>query len=134
MEKYKLTLNPSSGVTLQTAATSPWMFLAGRVINFAMTGFCVVVTPIYQAECAPPELRGMIASTLQFQIMFGSLIATLVNYGTQTMEGQASWMIPIGMWRCLNFRDISVTNYCQRSPIRRASDDHRITSSYARVP
>ena len=50
------------------------------------------------------------------------------------MEGQASWMIPIGMWSRLNFRDINVTDDCKGSPIRRASDYHRITSPYARVP
>ena len=83
------------GVTLQTSATTPAQFLLGRVINFAMTGFCIVVTPIYQAECAPAELRGLITATLQFQIVFGQLIASLVNYGTQGIHGDDSWRIPI---------------------------------------
>ncbi|KIM95344.1 hypothetical protein OIDMADRAFT_45246 [Oidiodendron maius Zn] len=85
------------GVTLQTSATTPEQFLIGRVINFAMTGFCIVVTPIYQAECAPAELRGLISATLQFQIGFGQLIASLVNFGTQKIVGDSSWRIPIGL-------------------------------------
>ena len=62
-----------------------------------MTGFCIVVTPIYQAECAPAELRGLISATLQFQIGFGQLIASLVNFGTQKIVGDSSWRIPIGI-------------------------------------
>ncbi|KAL5346941.1 hypothetical protein ACLOAV_008084 [Pseudogymnoascus australis] len=85
------------GVTLQTSATTASQFLLGRVINFAMTGFCVVVTPIYQAECAPAELRGLISATLQFQIAFGQLVASLVNFGTQSIKGDSSWRIPIGL-------------------------------------
>ncbi|KFX96367.1 hypothetical protein V490_03371 [Pseudogymnoascus sp. VKM F-3557] len=85
------------GVTLQTSATTAAQFLLGRVINFAMTGFCVVVTPIYQAECAPAELRGLISATIQFQIALGQLIASLVNFGTQNMKGDISWRIPIGL-------------------------------------
>lgn len=92
---WKLT-NSYSGVTLQTSATTASQFLLGRVINFAMTGFCVVVTPIYQAECAPAELRGLITANLQFQIAFGQLVASLVNFGTQNIKGDSSWRIPIG--------------------------------------
>ncbi|EEU36267.1 uncharacterized protein NECHADRAFT_87154 [Fusarium vanettenii 77-13-4] len=59
------------GVTLQTAAFSAAQFTVGRVVNFAMTGFCIVVVPIYQAECSPKELRGLMNSTIQMVIIFG---------------------------------------------------------------
>lgn len=57
----------------------------------------VVVVPIYQSETAPPELRGMFASTIQGMIILGQVIAACVAYGTQTMTGQAAWRIPIGL-------------------------------------
>lgn len=72
-------------------------FTVGRVINFAMTGMVIVVMPIYMGECSPPELRGLISSTLQFQISFGQLVASLVNLRTQTFTTDASWRIPIGL-------------------------------------
>ncbi|PWW78104.1 general substrate transporter [Tuber magnatum] len=72
-------------------------FTVGRVINFAMTGFTIVVVPIFQSECAPPALRGMISATLQLQIGFGQLVASLVNYGTKGMDGDVSWLIPTGL-------------------------------------
>jgi MFS transporter, SP family, sugar:H+ symporter len=84
-------------VTLQTSATTAAQFTVGRIINFAMTGFCIVVTPIYQSECAPAYLRGMISATIQFQISFGQTVASLINFGTQNMKGDKSWQIPIGL-------------------------------------
>ncbi|CAL5866682.1 uncharacterized protein PFLUO_LOCUS892 [Penicillium psychrofluorescens] len=85
------------GVTLQTSATTAAQFTLGRIINFGMTGFCIVVTPIYQAECSPPALRGLISSTVQFQITLGQLIASLVNLGTENITSNSSWQIPIGL-------------------------------------
>lgn len=85
------------GVTLQTAAFSAAQFTVGRVINFAMTGFCIVVVPIYQAECSPKELRGLMNSTIQMIIIFGQMIASLVNLGTKGIPSDASWRIPVGL-------------------------------------
>lgn len=94
LEDLELTL--IRGVTLQTSATTAAQFTLGRIINFGMTGFCIVVTPIYQAECSPPALRGLISSTVQFQIILGQLIASLVNLGTEKITSNSSWQIPIG--------------------------------------
>ncbi|KAG2420820.1 hypothetical protein HFD88_000434 [Aspergillus terreus] len=85
------------GVTLQTSATTAAQFTLGRIINFAMTGFCIVVTPIYQSECSPPALRGMISSTIQFQILLGQVISSLVNLGTSHMDTDSAWQIPVGL-------------------------------------
>ncbi|RSL41019.1 hypothetical protein CEP54_015945 [Fusarium duplospermum] len=85
------------GVTLQTAAFSAAQFTVGRVVNFAMTGFCIVVVPIYQAECSPKELRGLMNSTIQMVLIFGQTVASLVNLGTKGIPGDASWRIPVGL-------------------------------------
>ncbi|SPO00277.1 related to RGT2 - Sensor of high external glucose concentrations [Cephalotrichum gorgonifer] len=85
------------GVTLQTSATTVAQFTVGRIVNFTMTGFCIVVVPIYQAECSPPELRGLVNSTIQMMIIFGQTIASLVNFGTQHILSDASWQIPVGL-------------------------------------
>ncbi|RSL90416.1 hypothetical protein CEP52_014578 [Fusarium oligoseptatum] len=64
---------------------------------FAMTGFCIVVVPIYQAECSPKELRGLMNSTIQMVIIFGQTVASLVNLGTKGIPSDASWRIPVGL-------------------------------------
>ena len=57
----------------------------------------VVVVPIYQSETAPAELRGMFGCTIQFMIIFGQVIASLVTFGTQHMTSNAGWQIPLGL-------------------------------------
>ncbi|KAF1828562.1 general substrate transporter [Decorospora gaudefroyi] len=85
------------GATLQTSATTAAQFTIGRIIAYAMTGMAVVVVPIYQAETAPPELRGMFGCTIQFMIIFGQVVASLITYGTQNITSNAGWQIPIGL-------------------------------------
>lgn len=57
----------------------------------------IVVSPIYMGECSPPELRGLISSTIQFQIAFGQLVASLVNLRTQTSTTDTAWRLPTGL-------------------------------------
>lgn len=91
----KLTLG--SGVLLQTTATTAAQFTIGRFISFGMTGMTIVVVPIYLSETAPKVLRGMMTSTLQLMIIFGQVIASLVNFGTQHIPSDAGWRIPVGL-------------------------------------
>ena len=62
-----------------------------------MTGMTIVVVPIYQAETAPKALRGMMTSTLQLMIVGGQLVASLVTFGTQHIQSQRGWQIPVGL-------------------------------------
>lgn len=73
------------------------MFTIGRIVTFGMTGMAIVVVPIYQAETAPPVLRGMFASTIQLMIVLGQLVATCVTYGTKNIDSDAGWRIPIAL-------------------------------------
>ncbi|KAF9767006.1 hypothetical protein IL306_000482 [Fusarium sp. DS 682] len=85
------------GVLLQTTATTAAQFTIGRFISFAMTGMTIVVVPIYQAETAPKPLRGLITSSLQLMILLGSLVASIVTWGTSSMETNAAWHIPVAL-------------------------------------
>ncbi len=85
------------GVTLQTGATTTAQFTIGRIVNFAMTGFCIIVVPVYQAECTPPQLRGLTTSVIQMMIIVGQLVASLINLGTKSIPSDASWRIPVGL-------------------------------------
>lgn len=71
--------------------------MIGRIISgFAIGGLSVMV-PAYQGESAPTHVRGTIVSCYQLFITIGILIAQLVNFGTERIEGDASWRIPVGL-------------------------------------
>lgn len=57
----------------------------------------IVVVPIFQAEASPRVLRGMFGSTIQAMVLFGQVISTLVTYGTEKIQSNAGWHIPIGL-------------------------------------
>ena len=56
---------------------------------------CLV--PIYQAECAPKQIRGMIVSAFQFFVTVGLLIAAVVVDATKNRMDASSYQIPIGI-------------------------------------
>ncbi|KAF9888774.1 hypothetical protein FE257_008350 [Aspergillus nanangensis] len=85
------------GVTLQTSATTAVQFTLGRVITYVMTGFCLVIVPIYQAECSPATIRGLVSSAIQLQIVVGLIVASVVTLGTSDMNTDAAWQIPVGI-------------------------------------
>jgi SP family sugar:H+ symporter-like MFS transporter len=87
------------GNCLQIAAQYPYWYvlMIGRIISgFAIGGLSVMV-PAYQGESAPTHLRGAIVCCYQLFITIGILIAYLINFGTETIEGTASWRIPVGI-------------------------------------
>jgi predicted MFS family arabinose efflux permease len=46
------------GTRLQTRAQSPAYLFAGRIVGVIRIGMFSMVIPLYQAEIAPPHLRG----------------------------------------------------------------------------
>jgi MFS family permease len=59
------------GTCLQCAAHNPGMLFAGRIIGGVGIGMFSMVIPMYQAEIAPPELRGGLVSLQQLSITIG---------------------------------------------------------------
>lgn len=87
------------GNIFQIAAQYPYWYvmMIGRIISgFAIGGLSVMV-PAYQGESAPTHLRGAIVCCYQLFITIGILIAYLINFGTETVNGTASWRIPVGI-------------------------------------
>ncbi|KAJ2976840.1 hypothetical protein NQ176_g4706 [Zarea fungicola] len=52
---------------------------------------------MYQSECSPALIRGVIVSSYQLFITFGIWLAEIVNFGTESIDGSASWRIPNGL-------------------------------------
>jgi MFS family permease len=56
---------------------------------------------IDNAECAPPEIRGMLVGLQQLSIEFGIMISFWIDYGTNYIGGtgvtqsDASWLVPL---------------------------------------
>ncbi|KAK5085072.1 hypothetical protein LTR24_007208 [Lithohypha guttulata] len=45
-------------------------------------GSLSMIVPMYVAECAPPEVRGLLIGMQQFAIEFGIMISFWIDYGT----------------------------------------------------
>ncbi|OKL61947.1 hypothetical protein UA08_02233 [Talaromyces atroroseus] len=105
--KYAILINTAIfvlGVIIQcTAVTSSGAssILAGRFITGMGVGSLSMIVPMYNAECAPPEIRGLLVSLQQFSIEFGIVISFWIDYGTNfiggTGQGQsdAAWLVPL---------------------------------------
>jgi sugar porter (SP) family MFS transporter len=55
------------------------VFVVARFVGGLGIGISTVVAPMYIAEIAPPNMRGRLAGMLQFNIVFGILIAFVSN-------------------------------------------------------
>jgi SP family sugar:H+ symporter-like MFS transporter len=87
----------SVGVVFQTAASSLPLFVVGRVVAGLGVGIISCIVPMYQSECAPKWIRGLIVSGYQWFITIGLLIAAIVNNGTKDINSYACYRIPIGI-------------------------------------
>ena len=85
------------GVALQTVGTSIGIFTAGRVFAGLGVGGTSCLVPMYQSECAPKSVRGLIVSAYQWMITIGLLIAAVVVNGTKDINNANCFRIPIGI-------------------------------------
>jgi len=105
--KYAILVNVAIfivGVVIQaTAVTSSGYqsILGGRFITGMGVGALSTIVPMYNAEIAPPEVRGALVGLQQLSITLGIMLSFWIDYGTNyiggTGEGQkdASWLVPL---------------------------------------
>jgi len=80
------------GVIIQIATSRSWVQTAiGRLVAGFGVGGLSVMTPMYQSETAPRQIRGALVSTYQLFITLGILVAYLINFGTYKISSPASW-------------------------------------------
>ena len=64
-------------------------------------GALSMIVPMYNAECAPPEVRGSLVTLQQFAIEIGIMVSFWIDYGTNYIGGtgdtqsKAAWLVPI---------------------------------------
>ncbi|VAI11317.1 unnamed protein product [Triticum turgidum subsp. durum] len=77
---------------LLTVFTSS-LYVAGLVATL----FASSSIPLYLSEMAPPQYRGAINNGFELCISIGILIANVINYGVQKIEGGWGWRISLSM-------------------------------------
>ncbi|KAF2230855.1 general substrate transporter [Viridothelium virens] len=105
--KYAILINVAVfciGVVIQaTAITSAAhsSILGGRFITGMGVGSLSMIVPMYNAEIAPPEVRGALVGLQQLSITLGIMISFWIDYGTNFIGGtgagqhSASWLLPL---------------------------------------
>lgn len=105
--KYAILVNTAIfiiGVVVQcTAVTGAGAsaILGGRFVTGMGVGSLSMIVPMYNAEVAPPEVRGALVGLQQLAITTGIMISFWIDYGTNyiggTGEGQhdAAWLVPL---------------------------------------
>lgn len=86
------------GVIIQIATEYAWyQIVIGRLIAGFGVGGLSVLTPMYQSETAPRQIRGALVSAYQLFITLGIFLANLVNLGTEARPDRSSWRITMGV-------------------------------------
>lgn len=86
------------GVIVQITTIDEWYQIAiGRWVAGLGVGGLSILTPMYQAETAPRQIRGGLVSTYQLFITLGIFLANVINYGTETIHSSSSWKITMGI-------------------------------------
>lgn len=74
-----------------------YQIVIGRLVDGFGIGALSVLTPMYQSETAPRQVRGALVSAYQLFITLGIFVAYCVNFGTEGIQSPASWRITMGV-------------------------------------
>ena len=88
------------GAILQTINThSIGVFYAARAISGVGVGMATVIIPMYSAEMAPKEMRGMLGGFFQLFFTSGVMTSYWVDYGVakHMKQSTAQWQIAVGL-------------------------------------
>ncbi|KAJ6118998.1 hypothetical protein N7471_013618 [Penicillium samsonianum] len=83
------------GTCVQAPAVNHGMFLAGRFILGFGVSFCCVSAPCYVSEMAHPVWRGTLTGLYNCTWYIGSIVASWVVYGCQSIASANGFRIPI---------------------------------------
>ncbi|KAG9050813.1 hypothetical protein FS842_011301, partial [Serendipita sp. 407] len=89
------------GAIVQVTAQGPPSIYGGRFVVGLGVGSLSMIVPLYNAELAPPEVRGSLVALQQLAIVFGILVSFWIDYGTNYIGGtgetqsEAAWRLPL---------------------------------------
>ncbi|CAD5184505.1 sugar transport protein MST3-like [Musa acuminata AAA Group] len=83
------------GAGINATADNLFMLILGRFLLGVGVGYAIQSVPIYLSEIAPPRLRGMLNIMFQLMVTIGILIANIINYFTNKIEGAWGWRVSL---------------------------------------
>ncbi|KAK7703174.1 hypothetical protein SLS57_011058 [Botryosphaeria dothidea] len=107
--KYTILINVGIfiiGVIIQTTAAAGGghsSILGGRFITGMGVGSLSMVVPMYNAEIAPPEVRGALVGLQQLSITLGIMVSFWIDYGcnyiggTGDTQSKTAWLLPLSL-------------------------------------
>ncbi|KAF2877159.1 general substrate transporter [Massariosphaeria phaeospora] len=105
--KYAILVNVGIfivGVVVQATAITgngSNAILGGRFVTGMGVGSLSMIVPMYNAEIAPPEVRGALVGLQQLSITLGIMISFWIDYGTNFIGGtgrgqkDTAWLLPL---------------------------------------
>ncbi|XP_015874472.3 sugar transport protein 10 [Ziziphus jujuba] len=85
------------GSILNAIAPTVALLIIGRILLGIGVGFGNQSVPVYLSEMAPAKLRGALNMGFQMAITIGILVANLINYGTNKIDGGWGWRLSLGL-------------------------------------
>ncbi|KAJ3467920.1 hypothetical protein FSOLCH5_003576 [Fusarium solani] len=86
------------GGGLQTGAPHYSYIIGGRFIGGIGIGILTMIVPLYQAELAHPDIRGLVTGLQQFMLGVGGVCGAWISYGTYvSFTDDRQWQIPFGL-------------------------------------
>ncbi|XWS47692.1 hypothetical protein CRYUN_Cryun13aG0005900 [Craigia yunnanensis] len=86
-----------AGSALGATASNVYMLVFGRIFLGIGLGFGNQSIPLYISEMALPKHRGAMNILFDGGVGFGILIANIINFGTQKIEGGWGWRISLSL-------------------------------------
>ncbi|MBE0673366.1 MAG: sugar porter family MFS transporter [Bacteroidales bacterium] len=82
---------------LTALATSSLLFISARLFGGLAVGAASVLSPMYVAEVAPANKRGMLVAVYQLTIVVGILFSYIINYWLHDLDNNWRWMFATGV-------------------------------------
>lgn len=86
---------------IMTVAPSIWCIYVGRFLSGIATGISSLVCPVYVAETATPEVRGLLGSCVQLMVTIGVLLAIVVGAGDSWRWLTIACLAAVVLWSLL---------------------------------
>ncbi|KAI3497447.1 hypothetical protein L1887_40053 [Cichorium endivia] len=84
------------GNGLEVFAQNVPMLIAGRLFVGFGVGFANQAAPVYITEMAPSKWRGALNTAFQFFVCFGSVLASIINFGASHSSTNLGWQVALG--------------------------------------
>jgi len=82
---------------LTAISSTSTLFISARLFGGLAVGAASVLSPMYVAEVAPPNKRGMLVAIYQLTIVIGILCSYTINYWLHDIVNNWRWMFATGI-------------------------------------